>query len=192
MGGRGPPHARVVGPGRGPRRADADLPGPHSLPHAAVHACRPRLSRATQSAGPRGCVQSGSLLSLRWRPGASPAAPLSPPSRRGQPRLLSALWHVAPKTLTNPPALPHLTPPPCRLFETVSPLLPDLVGRLSADIAPFCSVAGMDFSPAGADAAAGGWRNYFVGLVGSVSADEDDILWPNQVGACVSQLGAGF
>lgn len=68
-----------------------------------------------------------------------------------------------------------------RLFETVSPLLPDLVGRLSADIAPFCSVAGMAFSEGAADAAGGGWRNYFVGLVGSVAADEDDILWPNQV-----------
>ncbi|KAL4421129.1 hypothetical protein ABPG77_001524 [Micractinium sp. CCAP 211/92] len=70
---------------------------------------------------------------------------------------------------------------PAKLFETVSPLLPDLVGRLSADIAPFCSVAGMSFSAGAADAAGGGWRNYFIGLVGSVAADEDDILWPNQV-----------
>ncbi len=77
----------------------------------------------------------------------------------------------------------------CRLFETVSPLLPDLVGRLSADIAPFCSVAGMSFSAGAADAAGGGWRNYFIGLVGSVAADEDDILWPNQVTALSSVLG---
>jgi hypothetical protein len=68
---------------------------------------------------------------------------------------------------------------PAKLFESVSPLLPDLVGRLSADIAPFCSVSGLKFVPA--DAAAGPWRNYFVGLVGAVAADEDDILWPNQV-----------
>lgn len=57
------------------------------------------------------------------------------------------------------------------------------MGRLSADIAPFCSVAGMSFSAGAADAAGGGWRNYFIGLVGSVAADEDDILWPNQVTA---------
>lgn len=68
---------------------------------------------------------------------------------------------------------------PAKMFESVSPLLPDLLGRLSADIAPFCSVSGLKF--AAADAAAGPWRNYFVGLVGSVAADEDDILWPNQV-----------
>ncbi|PRW33168.1 hypothetical protein C2E21_7814 [Chlorella sorokiniana] len=68
---------------------------------------------------------------------------------------------------------------PAKLFESVSPLLPDLIGRLSADIAPFCSVSGLKFVPA--DAAAGPWRNYFVGLVGAVAADEDDILWPNQV-----------
>lgn len=86
------------------------------------------------------------------------------------------------------------------MFESVSPLLPDLLGRLSADIAPFCSVSGLKF--AAADAAAGPWRNYFVGLVGSVAADEDDILWPNQVGSsllphqcclpfCTRMLSAG-
>ena len=74
----------------------------------------------------------------------------------------------------------------CRLFEAVTPLLADLVGRLSADIAPFCSVpAGMRFTAGGAggaDEAGGAWRNFFVGLVGNVAAHEDDILWPNQVG----------
>ena len=60
----------------------------------------------------------------------------------------------------------------------MTPLLPDLVGRLSSDIAPFCSVTGMAFG--GADEAAGAWRNYFVGVVGGVAADEEDILWPNQ------------
>lgn len=67
-----------------------------------------------------------------------------------------------------------------RLFESVVPLLPDLVGRLSSEITPFCSVTGLVFD--GADEAGGGWHNYFVGLVGSVSAAEDEILWPNQVG----------
>ena len=92
----------------------------------------------------------------------------------------------------------------CRLFEAVTPLLPDLVGRLSADIAPFCSVpAGMRFTaggPGGADEAGGAWRNFFVGLVGNVAAHEDDILWPNQVGAgalddyqvCSGQAGCQF
>jgi hypothetical protein len=61
------------------------------------------------------------------------------------------------------------------------PLLPDLVGRLSSEITPFCSVTGLVFD--GADEAGGGWHNYFVGLVGSVSAAEDEILWPNQVGS---------
>ena len=77
---------------------------------------------------------------------------------------------------------------PCfRLFESVTPLLPDLVGRLSGDIAPFCSVPkGMRFTAGGAggaDEAGGAWRNFFEGLVGNVAAHEDDILWPNQVGA---------
>ena len=83
------------------------------------------------------------------------------------------------------PCLPPKPPPPpsflCRLFESVTPLLPDVVGRLSADIAPFCSVAGLRFGAA--DAEGGPWRNYFVGLVGAVAADEDDILWPNQARA---------
>lgn len=92
---------------------------------------------------------------------------------------------------------PPLTPPshalthlPHRLFESVAPLLPDLVGRLSADIAPFCSVGGLRFITP--DEAGGPWRNYFVGLVGSVAADEDDILWPNQVHTVTVGLLAGF
>lgn len=86
----------------------------------------------------------------------------------------------------SPAAAPHRpargrAPPPSlrRLFESVTPLLPDVVGRLSADIAPFCSVGGLRFGAG--DAGSGPWRNFFVGLVGAVAADEDDILWPNQV-----------
>jgi hypothetical protein len=88
----------------------------------------------------------------------------------------------------TPPAPACLSPPPVptpRLFESVTPLLPSVVGRLSADISPFCSAAGLAFSAA--DEAAGPWRNYFVGLVGGVAAEEEDILWPNQVGPSASQ-----
>lgn len=76
---------------------------------------------------------------------------------------------------------------PRRLFESVAPLLPDLVGRLSADIAPFCATeGGLRFgAPDVGEPGGGPWRNYFVGLVGAVAADEDDVLWPNQVGGAV-------
>lgn len=90
------------------------------------------------------------------------------------------------KACARPALSPACSLPPAhRLFESVSPLLPDLVGRLSADISPFCAVSGLQFGPA--DAAAGPWRNYFVGLVGAVAADEDDILWPNQVRCCFAR-----
>ena len=29
---------------------------------------------------------------------------------------------------------------------------------------------------------AGPWRNYFIGVIGTFAPDEDDVLWPNQVG----------
>lgn len=61
----------------------------------------------------------------------------------------------------------------------MAPLLPDVAGQLGADLSPFCAVQGLRFE-AGADAAAGPWRNFFVGLVGCVAPHEDDILWPNQ------------
>ena len=101
---------------------------------------------------------------------------------------LHFLTSVAPAAPINAAPPPSPSPAWRRLFEAVTPLLPDLVGRLSADIAPFCSVpAGMRFTAGGgaggADEAGGAWRNFFVGLVGNVAAHEDDILWPNQVGA---------
>ena len=106
----------------------------------------------------------------------------------------AARWHARsqprPVSPPHPPQAPPTTPNQSnRLFESVSPLLPDVAGRLSADLSPFCSVgAGMRFSAA--DEAAGGWRNFFVGLVGGVAAHEDDILWPNQVcrGCCFPRV----
>lgn len=71
----------------------------------------------------------------------------------------------------------------------MAPLLPDVVGRLSADITPFCAVEGLSFRGL-ADSAEGPWRNFFVGLVGSVAAHEDDILWPNQVREGEHRVGA--
>ena len=50
----------------------------------------------------------------------------------------------------------------------------------SVALAPLCTADGLTFG-ALADARAGAWTNYFVGLVGEVAADEEDILWPNQV-----------
>ena len=44
---------------------------------------------------------------------------------------------------------------------------------------PFASVSGLAFGEP--DARHGPWRSYFVGVVGGVAADEDDVLWPNQV-----------
>lgn len=67
-----------------------------------------------------------------------------------------------------------------RLFESVVPLQTEVVERVSVDLTPFATVSGMTFGSL-ADLRFGAWANYFVGLVGEVAVDEEDILWPNQV-----------
>ena len=53
------------------------------------------------------------------------------------------------------------------------------MAALGAPLAPLCAVAGLAFERH-ADAVSGPWRNFFVGLLGDVAADEADVLWPNQ------------
>ena len=121
--------------------------------------------------------------------------------------LLCAAWPLPPAlTVAAAAFVPHLqsppphTPPPqqqqppqpsvdrtaCRLYECAAPLLPPGdsdsadAAAAAADAEPICRVpAGLRFVDA--DAAAGPWRNFFVGLVGGVAAAEDEALWPNQL-----------
>ncbi|CAL8468371.1 g7911 [Coccomyxa elongata] len=65
-----------------------------------------------------------------------------------------------------------------RLHESTFPLSVDLVDELECDLQPFCAVAGLRFQEC--DERYGPWRNYYVGIVGDVDSDEDDVLWPNQ------------
>ena len=67
-----------------------------------------------------------------------------------------------------------------KLFESVVPLQPEIVDKVTVDLTPLCSVSGLSFGEL-ADLQHGAWMNYFVGLVGDVAVDEDDILWPNQI-----------
>lgn len=79
---------------------------------------------------------------------------------------------------TRPPA-PPCAPLACRLYESVVPLEERVLAHLRSPLAPFCTATGLSFGPG--DAGAGGWRNFFVGVVGAVGALEDEVLWPNQV-----------
>ena len=56
------------------------------------------------------------------------------------------------------------------------------MAALGAPLTPLCAVAGLAFERH-ADAVSGPWRNYFIGLLGDVAADEVDVLWPNQARA---------
>lgn len=66
------------------------------------------------------------------------------------------------------------------LFESVVPLRPEVVEKLSSDLTPFCSIVGCKFQDM-ADLQYGSWSNYFIGVVGDVGTEEIDILWPNQI-----------
>ncbi len=51
--------------------------------------------------------------------------------------------------------------------------------ELEAELEPFCYTAGLKFE--GSDEKTGHWRNFFIGVVGDVDAQEEDNLWPNMV-----------
>ena len=51
--------------------------------------------------------------------------------------------------------------------------------QLDVELEPFCYTAGLKFE--GSDERAGHWRNFFIGVMGDVDAQEEDVLWPNQV-----------
>jgi hypothetical protein len=97
-----------------------------------------------------------------------------------------------------------------QLYDSPQPLSSELLSRLSPDtvITPFATISGYTFSPHQADIITSdddekeeendddddkknknkndnndraNWKSYFVGLVGGVAVEEDEILWPNQV-----------
>ena len=72
----------------------------------------------------------------------------------------------------------------CRLHESNVPLSEEVVEQLDVDLEPFCYTAGLKFE--GSDERAGHWRNFFIGVVGDVDAQEEDNLWPNQVHAALA------
>ena len=107
--------------------------------------------------------------------------------------------HGCPR-VSNPAACPALLRSTCRrcalnrlrdaarrLFESIHPLEDGLVAALDAPLAPLCAVAGLAFERH-ADAVSGPWRNYFIGLLGDVAADEVDVLWPNQASTGASAI----
>jgi hypothetical protein len=53
------------------------------------------------------------------------------------------------------------------------------VEQLTEPLHCFATTEGLAFS--NSDRRHGAWRNYFVGIVGDVATDENDVLWPNQV-----------
>ncbi len=76
----------------------------------------------------------------------------------------------------------------CRLHESTFPLSQDLVDELESDLQPFCAVVGLQFQEC--DERHGPWRNYYVGVVGDVGSEEDDVLWPNRASMQASALPA--
>ncbi len=71
-----------------------------------------------------------------------------------------------------------------RVHESTCPVDDALVERLTEPLHCLATVEGLAFSDS--DRRSGPWRNYFVGVVGAVAADENDVLWPNQVPALPS------
>jgi len=67
----------------------------------------------------------------------------------------------------------------CRLYESIFPIDDVLFEEAKAFLEPFQDVCGMNFTRQ-SDATRGDWHNFFVGVVGDVSPEELDTLWPNR------------
>ena len=67
----------------------------------------------------------------------------------------------------------------CRLYESNVALSEEVIEQLEGELEPFCYTAGLRFE--GSNERSGPWRNFFIGVVGSVDSQEEDVLWPNQV-----------
>ncbi len=72
----------------------------------------------------------------------------------------------------------------CRLYQSNVSLSEDVIEKLEAELEPFCYTAGLKYE--GSHERNGSWRNFFIGTVGSVDFQEEDVLWPNQ--ACSLML----
>lgn len=67
-----------------------------------------------------------------------------------------------------------------KLFESVVPLEDDVLSKANSHLQSFLEIEGLQFDDL-AEMKSGRWRNYFIGLIGEVSSEEDGNLWPNQV-----------
>lgn len=89
----------------------------------------------------------------------------------GQELNVTPLWisvFMDPKTKTS------------SIFESVVPIEDQVVEKLDIHLSPFYETDQLEFEEQ-AELISGPWRNYFIGIVGEVSVEEDGNLWPNQV-----------
>lgn len=66
------------------------------------------------------------------------------------------------------------------IFESIIPIEDKVVENVDIQMKPFYETDELVFEEQ-AELKSGPWRNYFIGIVGEVSAIEDGNLWPNQV-----------
>ena len=67
-----------------------------------------------------------------------------------------------------------------KIFESVVPIEEAVIDKLDNELDPFYESENLKFDSM-AEFVSGPWRNYFIGVVGEVSVEEDGNLWPNQV-----------
>lgn len=67
-----------------------------------------------------------------------------------------------------------------KLYESVVPIEDEVLLHLDTQMKPFLEIEDLSFDDM-PEVKRGQWRNFFIGLIGEVSAEEDGNLWPNQV-----------
>jgi hypothetical protein len=67
-----------------------------------------------------------------------------------------------------------------KVYESVVPIEEEVIDKLDNTMDPFFESENLKFDDM-AEFTSGPWRNYFIGVVGEVSVEEDGNLWPNQV-----------
>lgn len=67
------------------------------------------------------------------------------------------------------------------MFQSPSPLDDDAFIQKQSELQGYVEITGRNFTHQ-SDLEAGAWRNFFIGIVGDLSSEEHEVLWPNRVG----------
>lgn len=66
------------------------------------------------------------------------------------------------------------------MFHSEYPLDDEVFLERHLELHGFYEISGRNFTHQ-SDSSVGNWHNYFIGVIGDLASDENEVLWPNRV-----------